>query len=137
MSSGDDFNWKKFYYLAEDLARNHNDESYYRTAIGRYYYASFGTVRDFILTNNLYRSEKSELIMKSNSGKVHQEVRDIFLHFNKHRNGSLGKDIATDLNHLRKSRNSADYNAVFDYEKNGIDLCRSRANSIFKNLEKF
>lgn len=131
------FNWKNFFSLAENLSENHNDEASYRTAIGRYYYASFGTARNFILTNNLYRSKKSETIMNSNSGKVHQEARDIFLHFNKYREDSLGKEIATDLNHLRKSRNSADYNSVFDYEENSIDLCRSRANSIFRNLEKF
>jgi hypothetical protein len=72
-----DFDWKDYYKLANSYC-NEDDTAKLRTGMGRYYYSSFLESRDLILENNMFLNPYNEKIMKSSSGRVHQETRLTF-----------------------------------------------------------
>lgn len=41
------FNWKSFYDVGYHLYEYSNEENYLRSAVGRFYYAAFGLVREY------------------------------------------------------------------------------------------
>lgn len=99
------FDWSEYLSLAQELAgqsgRVANQESKYRSAISRAYYAAFCKARNYL------RDVEGQAIPAG--GKSHTYVRD------EYRNNSTRtrRRIGEKLNRLRSDRNRADYEDVF------------------------
>ncbi|WP_405268390.1 hypothetical protein [Methanobrevibacter sp.] len=105
-----DFDWYEYYKLANSYS-NEGNIAKLRTGMGRFYYSSFFESIDFILESNMFLNHFNEKIMKSSSGRVHQETRFTFKNNEKLNKNNLGTKIAQNLNVLRKYRNMVDYNS--------------------------
>jgi hypothetical protein len=131
-----DFDWKDYYKLANSYC-NEDDAAKLRTGMGRYYYSSFLESRDFILENNMFLNPFNERIMKSSSGRVHQETRLTFKNNPKLNNNNEGIKIAQSLNVLRKYRNMVDYDSK---NPNNIEhvynRCQMKSKKIFDLLDQ-
>jgi hypothetical protein len=116
---------------------NEEDIAKLRTGMGRYYYSSFLESRDFILENNIFLNPFNEKIMKSTSGRVHQETRFTFKnHPDLNRNNS-GAKIAQSLNVLRKYRNMVDYDSKNPENiKHAYARCQMKSEKIFNLLDE-
>lgn len=119
------FEWEHFKNLA-DILGNESSEASQRTAIGRYYYASFGHSRQYLI-DDLGKEEYEDIY------DVHNEVINCFL-------GAFYHDhclnIGNDLKRLRNSRNKADYNIDFPtLDESLIIKSKKKANNIFKNIK--
>ena len=132
----DNFDWHEYYELANSYIEE-EDNAKLRTGIGRYYYSSFLESRDFILENNIFLNPFNEKIMKSTSGRVHQETRSIFKkHPNLNRNNA-GAKIAQNLNVLRKYRNMVDYDSKNPKNiKHAFNRCHMKSKEIFDLLNE-
>jgi uncharacterized Zn finger protein len=129
-----DFDWYEYYELANSYS-NEEDIAKLRTGMGRFYYSSFLESRDFILENNMFLNHYNEKIMKSPSGRVHQETRLTFKNNEKLNKNNLGTKIAQNLNVLRKYRNMVDYNS--ENPKNITHIyrrCKIKSKKIFDLL---
>lgn len=114
-----------------------NDISKLRTGIGRYYYSSFLESRDFIINNNIFLNGYNKKIMKSTSGRVHQETRLTFKNHPKFIKNNSGAKIAQSLNVLRKYRNIVDYDAQNPKNlKHVYNRCHMKAEKIFELLNE-
>ncbi len=94
------FDWSDFLDVAEELANRTGDEAALRTAIGRAYYAAFGTARDRLIRSGVRIPQ---------AGAAHAVVWDRF-HASPNR---AERRIANLGRQLRKRRSWADYDASY------------------------
>ena len=133
----DDFDWHDYFELANSYSDEENIAKL-RTGMGRYYYSAFLESRDFILENNMFLNPFNEKIMKSTSGRVHQETRLTFKNHEKLNENNEGVKIAQSLNVLRKYRNMVDYDSKNPKNMKHIyKRCQMKSRKIFDFLEKF
>ena len=131
------FDWYGYYELANSY-KDEEDAAKLRTGMGRYYYSSFLESRDFILENNMFLNPFNEKIMKSTSGRVHQETRLTFKNHPQLNNNNNGAKIAQSLNVLRKYRNISDYDSKNPRNlKHAYNRCQMKAKKIFELLNQF
>lgn len=131
-----EFDWHEYYELADSYS-GEEDIAKLRTGIGRFYYSSFLKSRDFILENNMFLNHFNEKIMKSTSGRVHQETRITFKNNAKLNKNNAGTKIAQNLNVLRKYRNMADYNSKNPKNiKHTYNRCQMKSKEIFDLLNE-
>ena len=97
------FNWGKFYDVGLCLRNISEKEEYQRSAVGRYYYAAFGLVRDY------YEEKYHRIVPKNDSHS--------FLIEELEKSYGAEKSLGENLRKMRKYRNFADYNNKF-YLKN-------------------
>ncbi len=132
----DNFDWYGYYELANSYL-NEKDIAKLRTGMGRFYYSSFLESRDFILENNLFLNHINEKIMKSTSGRVHQETRLTFKNNEKLNENNIGTKISQNLNVLRKYRNMADYDSKNPKNMTHIyKRCQMKSKEIFDLLNR-
>ena len=130
------FDWYEYYELAKSY-RNEENIAKLRTGIGRFYYSSFLESRDFILENELFLNKINEEIMKSTSGRVHQETRFTFKNNPQLNQNNAGAKIAQSLNVLRKYRNISDYDSKNPRNlKHSYNRCQLKAKKIFELLNQ-
>lgn len=131
-----DFDWYEYYELANSYI-NEEDIAKLRTGMGRFYYSSFLESRDFILENKMFLNNINEKIMKSHSGRVHQETRLTFKNNEKLNKDNVGTKIAQNLNVLRKYRNMVDYNSKNPENITHIyKRCQMKSKEIFDLLNR-
>lgn len=94
------FDWREFFTLAEELA-DRDEERGKRTAVGRAYYAAFGTARSQI---------ESSGAAFPKTGGVHGAV---WGHLSKSPD-PVERQLGANGNRLRMARNRADYDSVVD-----------------------
>lgn len=94
------FDWREFFTVAEELAER-VEERDKRTAVGRAYYAAFGTARSHL--------ESSGVTLAKGSG-VHGAV---WGHLSKSPD-PVERQLGTTGNRLRVTRNRVDYDPVVD-----------------------
>ncbi len=94
------FDWREFFTVAEELAER-DEERDKRTAVGRAYYAAFGTARSHL--------ESSGVTFAKGSG-VHGAV---WGHLSKS-SDPVERQLGATGNRLRVTRNRADYDADVD-----------------------
>lgn len=124
------FDWYEYYELANSYS-DEEDIAKLRTGMGRFYYSSFLESRDFILKNGMFLNHLNEKIMKSTSGRVHQETRLTFKNHVKLNINNAGAKIAQNLNVLRKYRNMVDYNSK---NPKNISYLQKMPNEIKRNI---
>ena len=130
------FDWYAYYKLANSYS-NEEDIAKLRTGRGRYYYSTFLESRDFILENNVFLDPFNEKIMKSTSGRVHQETRLTFKNHPKLNKNNACAKIAQSLNVLRKYRNMADYDSRNPKNiKHAYNRCKMKSKKIFDLLDE-
>lgn len=93
------FNWAKFFDVGLCLKKISQKEEYQRSAVGRYYYAAFGLVREY------YEEKYDKIVPSINShsfliNELEKSYGDEKL---------LGENLRT----MRTYRNFADYNKIF------------------------
>ena len=131
-----DFDWYDYYKLADSYSKE-EDIAKLRTGMGRFYYSSFLESRDFILDNKMFLNPFNEKIMKSSSGRVHQETRLTFKNNQKLNNNNAGAKIAQNLNVLRKYRNMVDYDSKNPKNiKHVYGRCKMKSKKIFDLLDE-
>lgn len=136
MTDDNYFDWHEYYNLANSY-RNEEDIAKLRTSIGRFYYSSFLESRDYILENKLFLNPYNNKIMKSTSGRVHQETRFTFKNHPQLNQDNAGAKIAQRLNVLRKYRNISDYDSKNPKNlKHSYNRCQLKAEKIFKLLNE-
>ena len=115
------FDWKKFKKVANHLLNYSNEEEYHRSSIGRFYYSSFGPLKEY------YEKTFKRILPSKNSHQIliNELENSPFIE-----EQELGKD----LRKLRKLRNYADYNPKKIHENVVFDS-KEDAEKIFKNLE--
>lgn len=94
------FDWRRFYDVGFCMKNISKKEEFQRSAVGRYYYAAFGTVKN-------YYEKKYNTTIPSKDG--HQVLINN-LKKSKIRNE---REIGKKLDKFRKIRNFADYNSIF------------------------
>lgn len=93
------FKWKKFYGVGNHLDNYSKEEAYQRSAIDRYYYSCYGTIKNYY--------EKSFRKTLSAKDNPHRTLIDILMHSPFVEEQKLGKKLKI----LRDNRNYADYNS--------------------------
>lgn len=135
MSSNANFNWYCFYEVGCELLEKEG-EKYWRSAIGRFYYAAFCEARDFLISNNIFYNEDLKDDLTSGKSVVHGATRDIFKYAPEVNFHNEGKNISNKLFELRDYRNFADY----DDQQRNFNFYANRAKAdvdvVFRNLEK-
>ena len=95
------FNWGKFYDVGLCLTNISEKEEYKRSAVGRYYYAAFGLVKNYYEENHHQKVPSNEghsfLIKNLKNSNFKEEV-----------------DLGKNLEKLREYRNQADYRNRFN-----------------------
>jgi hypothetical protein len=91
------FEWKKFYDVGNHLNNHSKEESYQRSAIGRYYYACYGPVKNYY--------EESFRKNLSTKDEPHRTLIDIL----KNSPFVEEQELGGKLEELRGNRNYADY----------------------------
>jgi len=120
----DTFEWEHFKDFADEISNNCSEVAQ-RTAIGRYYYASFCYSRQY-LTDNLEKEEYGE------TEGIHARVIKYFA--NEHKLEEHGI-IGTQLKRLRMIRNNSDYDIDFpSLNENTVPKAKQRADKVFKNI---
>ena len=94
------FDWRRFYDVGFCMKNISKKEEFQRSAVGRYYYAAFGTVKNYYERNY----EKS---IPSRDG--HQVLINNLLKSKIDTEREIGKR----LDKFRRIRNFADYNPIF------------------------
>ncbi len=90
------FNWKKFLEVGNHLENYSQEESYQRSAVGRYYYSCYHSAKDYF---------EKEHFPLGHRNSPHQTLIDCLrLGYNKNE-----VDLAEALSKLRRYRNKADY----------------------------
>jgi uncharacterized protein (UPF0332 family) len=107
------FDWSNYLTVAERLAsgdlRIAEEEACLRSAISRAYYAVFGMARSHA---------RQDRVRTRMSGAEHGEIVVFF----SRRYGAVGEEIAAQMNNLRRLRNRADYDDVFEeLEESSLD----------------
>lgn len=100
------FEWEGFQLLAEQLGADETKflrEARHRTAVSRAYYAAFNAARVFVEARRLAPPF-------STGAQAHGEVIDLFRSSNEESWQIVGRM----LRELRRERNSADYDDLFD-----------------------
>lgn len=131
------FDWYKFYEVGCFLLEKGEEENL-RTAINRFYYASFCFSRDFLIENNIYYNADLKEKLLSGGSDVHRATRDIFKYSKDLNYGRShkGKKISRKLKDLRDERNRVDYvNERYTSINAVANKCQATSNSIF-NLIK-
>lgn len=136
MSSNDKFDWQDFYKVADSFS-NSNDSAELRSGISRFYYAAFGSCKEYIIEHRLWgNDEELKEIMTEKSVKVHETTAEIFrnnVYINRYVDGHK---ISRILHDLRKKRNDADYNSDKYNVKFNFNFVKARANIVFQELKK-
>lgn len=71
------FCWQEFNDLAVELSKS-NKEVKLRTAIGRFYYASFCQARDYLINNKIFYNNDLKSQMCSQTSVVHKATINIY-----------------------------------------------------------
>ena len=126
IENSDTFDWYEFYEMGCLLLKK-GDEKSLRTAINRFYYASFCRARDYLIKNNIYHNEDLNDKLHSDKSIVHSATRDLFKYATEFRNSGTGRTIHDKLLELRDYRNSVDYdsnkinNLIFYARRSEVD----------------
>ena len=100
MTRGMPFDWKSYFvlaqYLAESVPPGCSPEAAKRSAISRAYYAAFGEARRY--------AEARLGFQRRGQVEDHKRLRECFV-----QKGGKWKEVAMDLNRLRRLRNACDY----------------------------
>ena len=94
------FDWRMFYDVGFCMKNISNKEEFQRSAVGRYYYAAFGTVKDYyeeIHETNIPSKDSHQILINNLKKSKNKNEREI------------GKK----LKKFRRIRNFADYNPIF------------------------
>ena len=113
------FRWREYVTLAEDL-KERTDEAALRSSISRAYYGAFCISRNYLGLSHYKR------------GDVHQKVIDEL-------NGSDDEEIfiaGQSLDILRKERNLADYDGIYDIAKVDIGRLINKANRVIEIIDE-
>ena len=94
------FDWRRFYDVGFCIKNISKKEEFQRSAVGRYYYAAFGTVKD-------YYEEKHETNIPS------KDSHQILINNLKKSKNKNEREIGKKLKKFRRIRNFADYNPIF------------------------
>lgn len=92
------FDWLKFIDVAR-LLENYQTEEFIRSAISRYYFGFFGTLRWYLI------NFKSQYHLSLKKSKVHTDVSEIL----KNSNDSTEFELGRILEKIRRLRNICDY----------------------------
>lgn len=130
------FNWEDYFDLGVELMDKYNEESYFRTIISRFYYASFGIIRKYLIENNIYKNKKSKQILNSKSYKVHSEVLNILNDENTKKSIPEHKQLYSYLYKLRKIRNISDYENDIEIDAGCVDYYFVKTKFIFEYFKK-
>ena len=117
------FEWEKFYDVGNHLNNYSKDEAYQRSAIGRYYYSCYGSVKSYY--------EKSYRKKLSTTDDPHITLIDILMKSPFVEEQRLGKTLKT----LRYNRNYADYRSK-KLNKTITSQSKKCAEEIFIMLDK-
>ena len=93
------FNWDKFYDVGSCMKNISEKEEYQRSAVGRFYYAAFGLVKN-------YFEDKYHIMVPSNDSHS-------FLINELEKSYGDEKTLGENLRKIRRFRNFADYNNKF------------------------
>ena len=115
------FDWRRFYDVGFCIKNISKKEEFQRSAVGRYYYASFGTVRS-------YYEKKYETTIPSRN--AHQTLINNLLDSKIQNEREIGRKLGK----FRKIRNFADYNPIF-YISN-VKKAEELYNEIIELLDK-
>jgi hypothetical protein len=109
------FNWKEFNDVGNHLNNFSKEESYQRSAIGRYYYSCFGTVKEY------YEKSFRKTLSSTNAHKtlIKYLLNSPFIE---------EQEVGNILDNLRNNRNYADYNSK--------KLCNRLVSESKKDVEK-
>ena len=94
------FDWKRFYDVGFCLKNISGKEEFQRSAVGRYYYGAFGTVKN-------YYEEKHNIKIPS------KDSHQILINNLKKSKIKNEREIGKKLKKFRRIRNFADYNPIF------------------------
>jgi len=115
------FDWKKFFGVGECLRNISHDEEYQRSAVGRYYYAAFGLVKNYFESNHHIKvpshNGHSFLINNLKRSNFEEEV-----------------NLGTNLEKLREYRNHADYRNKFNLYN--VNRARKKYEKIIEILDE-
>ena len=126
------FKCEEFKAIADNLPnfKSLPNEGRYRTAIGRYYYYTFLTVRDMI-----YRVDKREDIEKYySSGLIHSFIRIYLNKFSKNTDNDELNIASMLLSKLHFLRKLADYNTNEKITYNHVLRAKRYSQSIIETL---
>ena len=115
------FEWLDFKDVASELSKN-PDEAYIRSAIDRYYYALFGSSREYLI------EKRDRYFLKKGGSDIHRRVKEELIESDNYNEKELGEI----LDELRELRNQA------SYDKNGFDekYFESNLTEIKKDMKK-
>lgn len=114
------FDWSKFYDVGKCMKNISEREEYQRSAVGRYYYAAFGLVK------NYYENKYNRIVPSNDSHS--------FLINELERSFGYERTIGKKLRKMRKFRNFADYNNKFIL--NNVDDSEEIYNEIIDLLKR-
>ena len=92
------FEWIDFKDVANELSKN-SKEAYLRSAIDRYYYALFGSSREYLI------KERDKYFLKKGGKDIHQRVKNELISSNDYNENEIGEI----LDKLRELRNQSSY----------------------------
>lgn len=99
------FEWKDFNDVAMELSKN-SKEAYIRSSIDRYYYALFGSSKEYLIKIR----DKYKLI--DGGSEIHRKVKDELISSKNANENEIGEI----LDKLRKLRNEASYDKKYNKE---------------------
>lgn len=134
MSSDSNFKWYSFYEVGCELLEK-EDSVYWRTAIGRFYYAAFCEAKDFLIYNNIYCNKDLKSKLTSGKGVVHSATQDIFKYSGDLNSHNGGRFVSDKLRELRDYRNVADYDSDARDFKNMAFRAKSISKAVFSKLD--
>ena len=120
------FDWKKVFFLAEELSK-YDDEAYIRSAISRYYYSAFCSARFYLVE---IKNEYSYLDKYGIHTKVYEDL--------KKSSNDNEAELGELLEQLFQKRNCADYdwkNTNKTYFKNELSIVKELTNQAFLNID--
>lgn len=120
------FDWKKVFFLAEELSQC-DDEAHIRSAISRYYYSAFCSARFYLVE---IKNEYSYL----DRYRIHTKVYEDLKKSSNNNEAELGEL----LEQLFQKRNCADYdwkNTNKTYFKNELPIVKELTNQAFLNID--
>ena len=121
------FEWIDFKDVANELSKN-SKESYLRSAIDRYYYALFGSSREYLI------KERDKYFLKKGGNDIHQRVKNELISSNDYNENEIGEI----LDKLRELRNQSSYDKnKFNkkhFEKN-LEIMKKDLSLAFESLE--
>ena len=113
--------------VANELSKS-SDEAYIRSAIDRYYYALFGSSREYLI------KKRDRYYLKKGGRDIHQKVRDELIDSADYNENEIGEI----LDKLRELRNQSSYDKdKFDkkhFEKN-LEIMKKDMKIAFESLD--